>query len=113
MSTRKSDRTHRDARPPERRIAEVRAKGAETVWQLADAGCVGSQVLLGLPALHRLIADPRIGSHAAIGPFQGGLRAPKAPVVIAEIYPFLFKQEVRSRQGIVRVNRLERGRGVP
>ena len=33
---------------------------------MAYAGCVGSQVLLGLPALKRLIATPRIRSHAAI-----------------------------------------------
>lgn len=32
-----------------RRIADLLAKGAKTVWQLARAGSVGSQMRLGLP----------------------------------------------------------------
>ena len=101
VPTRKSDRTHHQwaAHPPECRIADRHAKGAKTIWQLAYAGCVGSQVLLGLPALNRLTADPRVRSHAAIWPFQTGLRAPQAPVVIAEIYPSLLQQEAHKRQG--------------
>ena len=53
------ERTRRERHPPERRIADRRAKGAKTVWQLAYAGSVGSQVLLGLPAIERLIAVTR------------------------------------------------------
>ena len=55
-----SERTCQEKHPPERRIADRRAQGAKTVWQLAYAGSVGSQVLLGLPAIKRLIADRRI-----------------------------------------------------
>ena len=80
--------------PPERRLADTRAKGAKTVWQLAYAGSVGSQVLLGLPALERLRADPRLAGHVAVWPFETGLAAPSAPVVLAEVYPSLIRKAV-------------------
>ena len=98
VPTRKSARTRQDAHPPELRIADHHAKGAKTVWQLAYAGSVGSQVLLGLPALKRLVGDPRIKGQAVIWPFETGLSAPNAPVVIAEIYPSLLKPEIRQRR---------------
>ena len=66
----------RTCRPRERRIADLRAIGAKTVWQLAYSGSVGSQVLVGLPALKRLLGDPRIGGRGAVWPFDTGLRAP-------------------------------------
>ena len=76
----------------------VTQKGAKTVWQLAYAGSVGSQMLLGLPALKRLVTDPRIAGRAAIWPFQTGLQAPDAPAAIAEVYPSLLRGDVRARQ---------------
>ena len=95
---RASARTEQAHHPPERRICDVRAKGAKTVWQLAYAGSVGSQILLGLPALRRLTADPRLKGRAAIWPFETGLRTPDPQVVIAEVYPSLLRNEVRARQ---------------
>ena len=97
VPTRKSARTRRDVHPPERRLADRRAQGAKTVWQLAYAGSVGSQVLLGLPALKKLVDDPGLSGQAAIWPFETGLSAPDAPVVVAEIYPSLLKTEIRKR----------------
>ena len=94
MPARKSDRTRCEAHPTECRIADGRAKGAKTVWQLAHAGFVGSRVLLGLPALERLTADPRLMGRAAIWPFRPGLCVPEAPVVIAEIHPSLLGSEI-------------------
>ena len=93
-----SARTSQNDHPPERRIADHRAKGAKTVWQLAYAGSVGSQMLLGLPALKRLKADPRIAGRAKVWPFETGLRTPDAPVVIAEVYPSLLRDEIRARR---------------
>ena len=95
---RASARTCQTRHPAERRICDVRATGAKTVWQLAYAGSVGSQMLLGLPALKCLAQDPRIAGRAAIWPFETGLQAPEAPVVIAEVYPSLLRNEVRARQ---------------
>ena len=95
---RASARTEQAHHPPERRICDVRARGAKTVWQLAYAGSVGSQMLLGLPALERLKADPCIAEHVGVWPFETGLRAPEAPVAIAEVYPSLLRDEVRARR---------------
>ena len=99
VPTRESSRTGREAHPPERRIADLHAKGAKTIWQLAYAGSVGSQVLLGLPALKRLVEDPRLEGRAAVWPFDTGLRAPQAPAVITEIYPSLLRREIEERKG--------------
>ncbi len=98
VPTRESSRTGREAHPPECRIADRCAIGAKTVWQLAYAGSVGSQVLLGLPALKRLIADPRLKDRLAVWPFDTGLCVPEAPAVIAEIYPSLLRREVEERK---------------
>ncbi len=97
VPTRKSARTRHETHPPERRVADRRARGAKTVWQLAYAGSVGSQVLLGLPALKKLVDDPRLGGEVAIWPFETGLSVPGAPVVVAEIYPSLLTAEIRQR----------------
>ena len=94
-----SARTRRDAHPPERRIADRHATGAKTVWQLAYAGSVGSQMLLGLPALERLMADPLMRGRCAVWPFETGLHPPDAPAVLAEIYPSLLRREIALRRG--------------
>ena len=99
IPVRASARTGQEGHPPERRICDHRAKGAKTVWQLAYAGSVGSQMLLGLPALNRLKADPRIANRAKVWPFETGLRTPDAPAVIAEVYPSLLRDEVRASRG--------------
>ena len=81
-----------EALPPERRLADSWAKGAETVWHIAGgAGVVGSQVLLGLPTLWALRTDPRLAAKTAIWPFETGLADdPRADIVIAEIWPSLL-----------------------
>ena len=79
IPVRARDRTCRDGHPPERRIADLRARGAKTVWQLAYSGSVGSQVLVGLPALKRLLADPRIGGRGRVWPFDTGLASSRTP----------------------------------
>ena len=82
-----------DGHPPERRLVDGTAKGAKTVWQLAYAGSVGSQVITGLPAILRLRDDPDIGDRVRIWPFETGLDVPDTPVVVAEIYPSLLKPD--------------------
>jgi len=92
-----TERTAWENHPPERRIADLRVRSAKTVWQLIGNGAVGSQVLVGLPALKRLLGDPRIGCRGAVWPFDTGLRAPdsrRTPLVLAEIYPSLLRKQV-------------------
>lgn len=78
--------------PPERRLADKTAKGAKTVWQLAYAGSVGSQVLLGLPTLLHL----REATGARVWPFDTGLTTPEARTVIAEVYPSLLQPQAHA-----------------
>lgn len=68
---------------PDKRAAEQRAKGSFTCWQMAGAGAVGSQMVMGLPVLSRLRA--RFADHVAVWPFE----RPDAQVVFTEIWPSL------------------------
>jgi molybdopterin molybdotransferase len=81
----------------ERRLVERApwAKGAKSCWQLSGAGSVGGQVLTGLPALWRLRQELGV----AVWPFDTGLAAPEAPLVIAEVYPSLLAEAVRAECG--------------
>lgn len=99
VPTRARDRTCRESHPPERRLSDVHAKGAKTVWQLAYSGSVGSQLLVGLPALDRLRRAPRLRGRMSVWPLDGGLRVPDAPVVCAELYPSLLRKAVADRRG--------------
>jgi molybdopterin molybdotransferase len=79
---------------PERRLVEARVPSAQPAWKLYTTGSVGGQVLTGLPALHRLRA--RLGPAVAVWPFDSGLAAPEAPVVLAEVYPSLLAARIRE-----------------
>ncbi|MBS0124745.1 molybdopterin guanine dinucleotide synthesis [Aestuariicoccus sp. KMU-90] len=78
---------------PDRRACEARAKGAFTCWQLAGAGAVGSQVLMGLPVLDRVRAA--FPDCIAIWPFEPLDR----PVTFVEIWPSLVNTAVRAATG--------------
>ncbi len=71
--------------------------GAKTVWQLTGNGSVGSQALLGIPAVARLKAE--LGDKVLVWPFESGWRAltpsdlEGRECVLAEIYPSLVKAE--------------------
>lgn len=99
VPTRASERSDQDDHPAERRIADEHATGAKTVWQLAYTGSVGSQVLLGIPALERLRAAPALAGNVAVWPFHGGLAVPDKPVVFAELYPSLIRRAVARNAG--------------
>ena len=69
---------------PERRAAEDRAKGAFPLWQLAGAGAVGSQAIMGLPVLNRL--RRRFAPEVAVWPFE----PLDVPVALVEVWPSLM-----------------------
>ena len=63
-----------------------------SVWQLAGAGSVGSQTLVGIPVLHALRTHPDLRERSVVWPFECGFTddptagRPNA-VVHAEIWP--------------------------
>ena len=79
--------------PAEYRHVEIRLRARNTrpftVWQLLGAGSVGSQVLTGIPVVHRLRHHPALRDRTRIWPFETGLQRPHATVVLAEIWPTL------------------------
>ena len=81
----------------ERRICEQRLRRSQPVWKLYTSGSVGSQTLVGIPRLSRLLDHPYLAGHAAVWPFQTGLEAPRQPAAIfAEIFPSLRIAEPRA-----------------
>ncbi|SOH94077.1 molybdopterin molybdotransferase [Monaibacterium marinum] len=86
--------TRQDHGMPERRVVDTRASGAKPVWQLAGAGAVGSQSLVGVAHLERL----RHQLNSQVWPFETGGNIPDGDVVLAEIYPALFSAEVQARR---------------
>lgn len=75
----------RTANPfPERRVVETLAKGSFTCWQLAGAGAVGSQVMMGLPVLQRLRRT--FANKISVWPFM----PLDTPIAFVEIWPTLF-----------------------
>ena len=76
----------------DRRAVEHAAPGSFTCWQLAGAGAVGSQVLMGLPVLARL--RRRFAGHIAIWPFEPLDR----PVAFVEIWPSLIDGAVKRAE---------------
>lgn len=75
---------------PEKRAAEQQAKGAFAVWQLAGAGAVGSQVIMGLPGLARL--RHRFGADLAVWPFQ----PLTPPIALVEVWPSLIAKTIAA-----------------
>lgn len=83
------------------RLCDKRAKTTSSVWQLAGAGSVGSQVLTGLPRVLQLRTDPQLAMISHIWPFETGLRYdPRPQIVFAEVYPSLVAPE--PEPGIVK-----------
>ncbi|MEO0357595.1 MAG: hypothetical protein AAF386_04740 [Pseudomonadota bacterium] len=68
---------------PERRRIEQVVPSAHSVWKLFTTGAVGSQVLMGLPYLHKLAQ--RYGDAISFWPFDDAA----APITCVEIYPSL------------------------
>lgn len=78
---------------PERRLCEMRARGAFSCWQMGGAGAVGSQVMTGMATLSRLRA--RFPGKIAVWPFQ----PLDAPIALVEVWPSLFADDVRRAAG--------------
>ena len=77
-----------DGRLVERRLASRRI---QSPWKLFTRGAVGSQTLLGLPGVHRLLTDPALAARARLWPFETKWDAAvgRDSIVIAELWPSL------------------------
>lgn len=85
----------------QRRETDHHAPGAQSVWKLAYSGCVGSQVLTGLPRLHGLAEEFK---EATVWPFDTEFKVPNSDssasrVVIVEIYPSLLGDAIEIHKG--------------
>ncbi len=86
--------------PPVLRHTEVAARGAKSVWQIFGNGTVGSQALVGIPAVGRMKAAR--GEGFRLWPFETGFKAlteaslAGVDVVAAEVYPSLVKAEPQT-----------------
>jgi len=81
----------------EYRLAERHLKDhrIQTVWKLAYPASVGSQVLMGMHAIGRLLQQPAFAK-ARLWPFETGWHHELSPVTIAEIWPHLFFRDRRD-----------------
>jgi len=87
-------RPHRPGEPAERRLCEHRATRAQPVWKLAYTGSVGGQALTGIPRVRQIRHDARLAGMTRIWPFETGLGDdPGARIVLAEVYPSLFRPD--------------------
>jgi len=91
---RRGRRPHGGGDLAEWRLCDIRARTTSSVWQLAGAGSVGSQVLTGIPRVLQLRTDPRLAMISHIWPFETGLcHDPRPQIVFAEVYPSLVEPE--------------------
>ncbi len=91
---RRGRRPHGDGDLDEWRLCDRLAKTTSSVWQLAGAGSVGSQVLTGIPRVLALRTDPRLAMISGIWPFETGLaHDPRLQIILAEVYPSMVAPE--------------------
>ena len=81
---------------PQFRAVESVARGVtgsrpQSPWKLAGIGSVGSQSLMGLPTIHRLLTEAMLAPRMHLWPFEPAPSRQDA-ITIAEIYPSLFPQ---------------------
>lgn len=73
----------------ERRLRDSR-KYPQSVWKLCGIGSVGSQALLGLKTVHRLLIAPSIAKRARVWPFETRWDGKLGGIIFAETWPSLF-----------------------
>ena len=92
-----------ERRLTEQRLLDRRLRPSST-FQLYGNGCVGSQTLVGIPVLHRLVGDPALRDRTEVWPFTTGLVADPTggrpdTIVHAEVWPSLLPVD-RTLHGV-------------
>lgn len=81
----------------ERRLIDRHVPTTQPCWKLLGTGSVGGQALTGIPIARALRDDPRWRPRARVWPFETGLAAsPDAQIVMAEVYPSLWRSVPRD-----------------
>lgn len=88
LPTKRVMRSVPEYRAVERHIRDTRKLGIQSAWKLYTTGSVGSQALLGLPAIHRIITEPPLADRCWLWPFDAEPNRDDA-IAIAEIWPTL------------------------
>jgi precorrin-8X/cobalt-precorrin-8 methylmutase len=70
-------------------LLRARGRYPQPVFKLAGVGSVGSQTLLGLAGVHRMLADPALTRRGVLWPFETAAGVAPDAVVFAEIWPSL------------------------
>ncbi len=78
---------------PERRAVEQIVPRAQPVWKLFTTGSVGSQMLMGLPLIHRMAQQRGV----SVWPFDA-----VGPVTLAEVYPSLLAGAVQASNDAIK-----------
>ncbi|GIW74366.1 MAG: hypothetical protein KatS3mg103_0888 [Phycisphaerales bacterium] len=77
------------------RLARRPGSRPQSPWQLLGVGCVGSQSLMALGMLHRLLHEPGLADRAHLWPFEPVPKVP-ASITIAEIYPSMLPTDAHD-----------------
>lgn len=77
------------------RLLRARGLGIQSPFKLFTTGSVGSQVLMGLSCVGRILAHESMRDSTVLWPFETGWAVPERPdaVVVAEIWPTLGDQK--------------------
>lgn len=91
----------------EQHIRSTDRKSIQSAWKLAYPASVGSQTLLGLPAVHRLLTHPDFADRCHLWPFEP-MPQRNDPISIVEIWPGLIEHghvehEIRDARQVVAV----------
>ena len=81
------------------RWADKRISGVQPGWKLMGIGSVGSQSLLGIPVVNRLLDDPVLAAVSYVWPFETGFTTQSLPqarplIVYAEIWPGIVQNQL-------------------
>ena len=90
LPTKRVMRAVPEYRAVEQLVRTTRRLGIQSPWKLYTTGSVGSQMLLGLPVIHRLLAN--LGDRGRLLPFEQIDRLDA--VVITEIWPSLHNADI-------------------
>ncbi len=87
------------------RLVDGRESRIQPVWKLAYTASVGSQVLMGIPAVAKLCDDSGLSSFSKVWPFDTGFTLKPTPIkgpfiLHAEIWPGVIADKLNKKLSI-------------